>query len=171
MKNSIKDNILKINSMKRHKVFLKYVDFIRFPFYRNMEINSQINFDFPLTVIVGQNGCGKSSILHAISGIPKGKTPARFWFDTEVDPIIYYNDEKKRHSFWYQFLENGVTKQVVKARIKRAHNPNNWETNRPLLWAGMNPQKEREQPIEKELVYIDFRGELSAFDKFFYFGY
>lgn len=168
---SATENINSIISMKSHGAFQKYIDFIHFPFYRNMEINSRINFEFPLTAIVGQNGCGKSSILHALSGIPKGKTPARFWFDTDVDPIIYYNDEKKRHSFWYQFEENGINKQVVKARIKRDNNPNNWETNRPLLWAGMNPTTKREAPIEKNLIYIDFRSELSAFDKFFYFGF
>lgn len=168
---SASENIDSIISMKSHGAFQKYIDFIHFPFYRNMEINSRINFDFPLTAIVGQNGCGKSSVLHAISGIPLWKTPSKFWFDTDVDPIIYYNDERKRHSFWYQFEERGITKQVLKARIKRRNNPNNWETNRPLLWAGMKPSPNRETPIEKNLIYIDFRSELSAFDKFFYFGF
>lgn len=171
MDDELKNIIALVFRIKKANQFQKYIDFIHFPYYRNMEVNSRINFDFPLTVIVGQNGCGKSSVLHAISGMPKGKTPARFWFDTEVDPIIYYDDEKRRHSFWYQFVENGKTKQVVKARIKRVDNPNNWETNRPLLWAGMNPGSKRESPIEKNLIYIDFRSELSAFDKFFYFGY
>jgi hypothetical protein len=173
MEEHTKNLISTIKGMKNKGVLNKYIDFIHFPYYRNMEINSRINFDFPLTVIVGQNGCGKSSVLHAISGMPKGKTPSRFWFDTEVDPIIYYDDEKRRHSFWYQFKEKGQTKQVVKARIKRIHNPNNWETNRPLLWAGMKPEKSgfRTPPIDKDLIYIDFRSELSAFDKFFHFGY
>jgi predicted ATPase len=166
-----KENIQSIISIKDSNRFQKYIDFIHFPFYRNMEINSRINFDFPLTVIVGQNGCGKSSALHAISGMPRGKTPSKFWFDTKVDPIVYYDDKKRRHSFWYQYLENGDVKQVVKARIKRENNPNYWETSRPLLWAGMQPKNTREQPIEKNLIYIDFRNELSAFDKFFYFGY
>lgn len=173
MDNELKNIIEVIFRIKKANKFQKYIDFIHFPYYRNMEVNSRINFDFPLTVIVGQNGCGKSSVLHAISGIPKGRTPARFWFDTEVDPIIYYDDEKRRHSFWYQFNEEGLTKQVVKARIKRIDNPNNWETNRPLLWAGMKPIKGgfRTPPIDKDLIYIDFRSELSAFDKFFHFGY
>jgi predicted ATPase len=134
-----------------------------------MEVNSRINFDFPLTVIVGQNGCGKSSVLHAIYGMPKGKTPYRFWFDTKVDPIVYYDDEKRRHSFWYQYSEAENVKEVVKARIRREENPNYWETSRPLTWAGMSAER-RAQPIEKNVVYLDFRSELSAFDKFFYFG-
>jgi predicted ATPase len=166
-----KENIQSIVSIKSSNGFQKYIDFIHFPFYRNMEINSRINFNFPLTVIVGQNGCGKSSALHAISGMPRGKTPSKFWFDTKVDPIVYYDDKNRRHSFWYQYLENGTIKQVVKARIKRENNPNYWETSRPLLWAGMKPKNTREQPIEKNLIYIDFRNELSAFDRFFYFGY
>jgi predicted ATPase len=175
MINEPKQNIETILSMKARGVFLKYIDFIHFPFYRNMEINSRINFEFPLTVIVGQNGCGKSSLLHAVSGMPKWKTPSKFWFDTKVDPIEYYDDEKRRHSFWYQFTQDGIKNQVIKARIKRNDNPNYWETSRPLVWAGMKPfkksDKERYKPIEKNVIYLDFRSELSAFDKFFYFGF
>ena len=55
--------------MKERNIFQKYIDFIHFPFYRNMEVNTRINFVYPLTVIVGQNGCGKSSLLHAIYGL------------------------------------------------------------------------------------------------------
>lgn len=162
-------NIQVIFQLKERNIFQKYIEFIRFPFYRNMEIDSCIHFDFPLTVIIGQNGCGKSSLLHAIYGMPQRYTPYRFWFDTKVDPIEYYNDERKRHSFWYQYTENGLIHQVIKARIKREDNPNYWETSRPLSWAGMSVQ-ERHAPIDKVVVYLDFRAELSAFDKYFYFG-
>lgn len=163
------ENTSAIFQMKERNIFQKYIDFIHFPFYRNMEVNSRINFIFPLTVIVGQNGCGKSSLLHAVYGMPQKYTPYKFWFDTKVDPIEYYNDEKKRHSFWYQYTENNRIHQVVKARIKRGNDPNYWETSRPLSWAGMNVQ-ERYPPIEKNVIYLDFREELSAFDKYFYFG-
>lgn len=162
-------NIKVIFQLKERNIFQKYIEFIRFPYYRNMEIDSCIHFDFPLTVIIGQNGCGKSSLLHAIYGMPQRYTPYRFWFDTKVDPIEYYNDERKRHSFWYQYRENGMLRQVIKARIKREDNPNYWETSRPLSWAGMSVQ-ERHSPIVKNVVYLDFRAELSAFDKYFYFG-
>lgn len=33
-----------------------------------------------------------------------------------------------------------------------------------------NSGRERIDPVSKNVVYLDFRGELSAFDKFFYFG-
>jgi len=167
--------IQKINQIKGSNSLDKYIDFIQFPFYRNLELNTRINFDFPLTVFVGQNGSGKSSTLHALYGAPYGQTPYDFWFDTAVDPIKYYNDEKKRHSFFYSYQnENGEDLEVVKARIKREGNPNYWETSRPLQWAGMqeipdDADRERNPPIRKNVVYLDFRSELSAFDKYFYF--
>ncbi|AXT51356.1 ATP-binding protein [Aquimarina sp. BL5] len=139
-----------------------------------MELDSKITFDFPLTIFIGQNGCGKSSSLHALYGAPDRYTPYQFWFDTKVDPVDYYNNKKKRHSFWYGFVDdNGVEKEVLKARIRRENDPNYWETSRPLKWAGMKTRKnknDRDSPIKKKVVYLDFRAELSAFDKFFYFG-
>jgi len=162
-----------IRRIKSSNNFKHYIDFIQFPFYRNVEPNTKINFEFPLTVFIGQNGCGKSSCLHAIYGAPKNRTPYEFWFDTSVDPIQYYDDQKKRHSFWYSYKDTrGNVKEVIKARIRRNDDPNYWETSRPLAWAGMQTRSDsnRDQPIEKNVVYIDFRAELSAFDKFFYFG-
>lgn len=173
MTNDLKDLIASISRIKATNNFSKYINFIRFPFYRNLEIDTVINFDFPLTVFIGQNGCGKSSGLHAVYGVPQGKTPSEFWFDTKVDPIVYFDEQQKRHSFWYGYIdEKNVNREVIKARIKRKEDPNYWETSRPLAWAGMKTRTEsdRDKPIEKNLVYIDFRAELSAFDKFFYFG-
>lgn len=162
--------ISSIISAKNANTFLRYIDFIQFPFYRNIELDTRINFDFPLTVFIGQNGCGKSSCLHAIYGAPDRYTPYRFWFDTKVDPVNYYDDQRKRHSFWYSFIEGNEIKQVIKARIRRKNDPNYWETSRPLAWAGMESRKKRDKPILKNVVYLDFRSELSAFDKYFYFG-
>jgi len=165
--------ILDILSIKEANKIPNYIDFIRFPFYRNMELDTQITFDFPLTVFIGQNGCGKSSCLHALHGAPEGYTPYKFWFDTKVDPVNYYDEKRKRHSFWYSFKEGRKIKEVIKARIKRKNDPNYWETSRPLVWAGMQSRKnknERDKPIIKTVVYLDFRSELSAFDKYYYFG-
>nr|WP_222942437.1 AAA family ATPase [Arenibacter arenosicollis] len=162
-----------INTAQTANQFKQYIDFIQFPYYRNVEIDTRINFNFPLTVFIGQNGCGKSSCLHALYGAPDRYTPYKFWFDTKVDPVKYYDEKRKRHSFWYSFEINGQTKEVIKARIKRQDDPNYWETSRPLAWAGMRTREEkneRDKPIIKNVVYLDFRSELSAFDKYFYFG-
>jgi predicted ATPase len=173
MSNELRDIISVIKKIKSSGQIKKYIDFIRFPFYRNLELDTIINFEFPLTVFIGQNGSGKSSCLHALYGMPQGNTPYEFWFDTEVDPILYFDDQKKRHAFWYSFNDEGnVKREVIKARIKRQKDPNYWETSRPLSWAGMQTRKgtDRDKPIDKNVVYIDFRAELSAFDKYFYFG-
>jgi len=163
-----------IKKQKSTNQFDKYIDFIQFPFYRNVEIDTKITFNFPLTIFIGQNGCGKSSCLHALYGAPDRYTPYRFWFDTKVDPVNYYDEQRKRHSFWYSFVDNkGKVKEVIKARIKRQDDPNYWETSRPLAWAGMQKRankNERDSPLTKNVVYLDFRAELSAFDKYFYFG-
>lgn len=172
---NLSDLLQSLNSIKASNQLKNYIDFIQFPFYRNLELKSRINFNFPLTVFVGPNGSGKSSTLHALYGAPEGQTPYDFWFDTAVDPIKYYSDEKKRHSFFYSYKdENGDDLEVVKARIRRSGNPNYWETSRPLQWAGMTPiphdaDRERHPPIKKNVIYLDFRSELSAFDKYFYF--
>lgn len=162
-----------INTIKNAGQFERYIDFIQFPFYRNVEINTRISFDFPLSVFIGQNGCGKSSCLHALYGAPDRNTPYKFWFDTKVDPVNYYDDQQKRHSFWYSYKKGNQTCEVIKARIRRENDPNYWETSRPLAWANMRTRRnrnERDSPIVKNVVYLDFRSELSAFDKYFYFG-
>jgi predicted ATPase len=167
------DIIDTIHAIKSSGVFKNYIDFIQFPYYRNVEIDTRITFDFPLCVFIGQNGCGKSSCLHALYGAPDRYTPYKFWFDTKVDPVKYYDEQRKRHSFWYSFKEGSITREVVKARIKRKDDPNYWETSRPLAWAGMKTREnrnDRDKPIEKNVVYLDFRSELSAFDKYYYFG-
>ncbi len=158
--------------MKARNVFKKYIDFIQFPLYRNIELDTRIVFDFPLTVFTGQNGCGKSSALHALWGTVQGNTPYRFWFDTKIDPIEYFGEKRRRQSFWYSYKDNdGNDKEVVKVRIKRDKDPNYWETSRPILEYGMrNLEGLRNAPLKKNCIYLDFRSELSAFDQFFYFG-
>ncbi|QRR02622.1 ATP-dependent nuclease [Dyadobacter sandarakinus] len=170
----LSDVIRIIRTLKANGQVKKYIDFIQFPFYRNVDLDTRINFTFPLTVFIGQNGCGKSTCLHALYGAPVNHTPYEFWFDTEVDPVTYYNEQRKRHSFWYSYKDvDKKIKEVIKARIRRGEDPNYWETSRPLTWAGMKKvpkRNDRDKPIAKHVVYIDFRAELSAFDKFFYFG-
>lgn len=172
------DKILKlIGSIKRIKnanQLPNYIDYIQFPFFHNIELDQRITFDFPLTAFIGPNGSGKSSTLHALYGSPEGKTPYDFWFSTSLDPIAYYSTDgrKLRHSFFYAYRnEDGEELQVIKARIQREDNPDYWETSRPIMSAGMNeiPDGRRNPPIKKNVVYFDFRSELSSFDKYFYY--
>lgn len=164
--------INEINRMKARSAFKNYIDYIQFPYFRNLEKNTRISFEFPLTVFVGQNGSGKSSTLHALFGAPKKNTPYDFWFSTAVDPIQEVSAGGDRHCFFYVYKDNrGRELEVLKLRILKRDNPDYWETSRPVVGYGMQklPGGKRNQPIEKDVVYIDFRSELSAFDKYFYF--
>jgi len=164
-----------IKQIKNNNQFKNFIDYIQFPFYKNLELDQRVNFVFPLTVFVGPNGCGKSSTLHALYGCPKGFTPSRFWFSSVLDPVVYVSQDgrKLRHCFYYGYKNEDFNElQVLKSRIRREDNPDYWETSRPLKGIGMNDvpdDQERNSPIEKNVIFLDFRSQLSAFDKYFYF--
>ncbi|MFR5081548.1 MAG: hypothetical protein ACLTEE_02410 [Anaerobutyricum hallii] len=62
-----------INDIKRMKekgLFKNYIEYIVFPYYKNLVPGTKINLKFPITILVGKNGSGKSSTLHALYGAP-----------------------------------------------------------------------------------------------------
>lgn len=149
------------------------LDYVRFPYYRNLVEGTQVDFLFPYTVLLGPNGTGKSSTLHAIYGALKGNNVSHFWFETEVDKI-----EARRagleHSVVSGFRREGQSVESLKLRRKRTGETDYWETEHAVAKYGMevgpDPKNPiRNAPLEKPSLYLDFRGELSAFDKCFYF--
>jgi predicted ATPase len=163
---------------------------IRFPHYRNMEPDTELVFSFPVSVFTGANGCGKSSVLQALYGAPEGQSVGRYWFSTDVDPIADAT-EGKRPSFVYEYMaEDGTILQPVKVRIRKkfstgllrtlgretataedkTHDPNYWEPSRPLAWAGLQPRLDgsRDPAVVRDVVYLHFRTQLSAFESAFY---
>ncbi len=169
----MQENISSIQRMKESGCFENYIEYIQFPFYKNLVKNSRINFEFPMTVLIGKNGGGKSSTLHALFGAPQGYTCGDFWFSTEVDPIAESGD-KNRYFYGYREERNSGIKEVMKTRMRRGsetkkEDPDYWETSRPVQKDGMMPS-ERNSPVNKEVIYLDFRAEVSAFDKIFHFS-
>ncbi len=159
-----------IKTMKRNGAFKTYIDYIRFPYYRNLEKNTKIDFDFPLTVFIGKNGSGKSSTLQAVFGAPADKSVGNFWFSTELDPI-QESESDERHCFIYGYKIQNEILEVLKTRIKKAKKPDYWEPSRPIKKYGMKLMGgERNSAINMDVLYLDFRSILSAFDKYFYFG-
>lgn len=73
-----------INALKTKDL---HIHSLRFPNYRNLQLNCKLPFEFPITVLLGRNGTNKSSILHALYGSTLGKSIATFWFETELDAI------------------------------------------------------------------------------------
>lgn len=159
-----------IKNQKSAGCFNNYINYIQFPIFKNLEANTRINFDFPLTVLIGKNGCNKSSVLTALYGAPKGMSTGTFWFATSTDPIDE-NTDRGRNRFFYEYTENkdSTGKEVLKHRMKRDGDPDYWETSDPVRSIGMTAIT-RNPPVDKNVIYIDFRGQLSAFDKYFYFG-
>ena len=161
--------------MKKGGAFDKYIEYMVFPYYKNLVPSTKIEFNYPLTVLVGKNGSGKSSTLHALYGAPYWHSCSEFWFSTEVDPIVETNG-KGKNRFFYGYFEQGEDeiKEVMKTRMRRGsktkvEDPDYWETSKPIKRDGMIATK-RYDPVKREVVYLDFRAEVSAFDKIFHFA-
>lgn len=159
-----------------------YIKYIRFPYYRNLNADLKVSFDFPLTAIVGQNGTNKSSLLRALWACPEGNSLARFWFSTDVDRILEDGGRPRYiYSYYQQEAERDV--EVIKMRIQNPGNPEYWEPARPRMGDKMEkmpPIQENDKLrgrdrtrwnlIKKNALYLNFRSEISAFDKYFYHG-
>lgn len=181
------DAISKLDQLKDTSQLEPYIRHIRFPKFRNLEKGLHIDFDFPITALVGPNGTNKSSILRAVYACPEGYSIENFWFSTVIDPI---DEDGGRSSFIYGYYQSdhGEIVEVLKNRIKRVFknksdeiNPEYWEPSRPLAMHGMKKMPKyiegtpgrsqtRWNLIDKNVVFLDFRSEISAFDKYFYHG-
>lgn len=174
-------NIIKaLKLLKENRQLDPYINYIRFPSYRNLRDNLKISFEFPLTAIVGQNGTNKSSVLRALWGCPEGNSLSRFWFSTEVDQILE-DGGRPRYIYSYYQQEAKLDVEVIKTRIQKSDNPEYWEPARPQVSDGMERMPPAKPPfigrsqtrwnlMKKEAIYLDFRSEISAFDKYFYHG-
>lgn len=173
-----------INSIlqRARNEFEPYIRHIRFPHYKQIFDGERIDFDFPLTVLVGPNGCNKSSVLQALYGCPRGNNTGRYWFSTDVDVIT---DDGGRHCCIHGYYSRGADTVVesLKTRISKTTDPDYWEPSRPLMEYGMMrmPDIEPDAPlidrsrtrwnaIEKNVLYLDFRSEIGAYDKYFWYG-
>ncbi|MFD3460927.1 ATP-dependent endonuclease [Nocardia fluminea] len=170
--------------MWQGKVFEPAIRHIRFPLFRNLSTNLMIEFNHPITAITGPNGSNKSAILRALQGCPRGNDLGKYWFGTAVDEI----PPGERHRFIYgRYSENtkGIV-EVIKTRIARrigsrsgsVADPDLFEPSRPLTTAPDNmdrfieevhgkyddASKTRWATISKDVLYLDFRAQLSAFD-------
>ena len=114
-------------------------------------------------------------------GAPENLTPGQWWFGTAIDPTEVSEPEidqtrKKlsshdKASFWYQYQIDGEIRQAVKMRIRRSGDPDYWEPSRPIQRFGMqlNESKSRDPTVKMLAVYINFKTQISAFDRCFYF--
>ncbi|HEI6729960.1 TPA: AAA family ATPase [Yersinia enterocolitica] len=165
------------------KEFEPYIAHIRFPFFKNLAIDSRIDFNFPITVLVGKNGTNKSSVIKALYGSPANRSITKFWFSTELDTVENLEAEdgiiKHRYIYGYHDPISKRMAEVLQTRVDATKQTvDYWETSRPLTRDNMEPMSvkvissnrvtTRWKKLKKSLVYIDFRSEISAFDRFMY---
>lgn len=144
---------------------------LRFPNFRNFAADAQIHFTFPISVIFGRNGTNKSSLLHALYGAPRRKTVADFWFTTSLDGIPEADAQGLKPSVvhWYKDKKKEVV-YCIKARAPRGtSDPDYWEAVKPTEPYGFPPGAKRASPIDIDVLHLDFRGLLPAFDRYLYF--
>lgn len=159
----------------------RYIVDVVFPNFKNIEPSTKITFDYPLTALVGANGSGKSSILHAMWGMPIRHSTSRFWFSTAVDPIAEggtHGINRYYYSHWVSELKRIVQTKKVRGKKRSGY----WEPARASTADGMDPMppedantapfrsKERWNPVDRKVIYLNFKCEFSAFDRYFYFA-
>lgn len=159
----------------------KFIHYSVFPNFKNIAPGQRINFKYPLSVFTGSNGSGKSSVLQALYGMPKGYTTGRFWFATDLDAIDEGGAHGQNRYFYGHWFENKVV-ETRKARVtNHKRGPEYWEPTKPVLADGMSKvekatessagrSKSRWNPVEREVLLLNFKAELSAYDKYMYFG-
>ncbi|MEB1965124.1 AAA family ATPase [Xanthomonas campestris pv. campestris] len=177
---------LEQNRGKYDKVFPGYITHIRFPRFKNIADGTHIEFSFPIAALVGANGSGKTSVLNALYGAPAGQSTGQYWFSTKVDPIEEGEGSPSRFIYGHRNANFNAIVETRKARVRKTRNglpdPNYWEPTKESTGDGMvEPElkankvysgraKDRWNPVARKVLYINFRKELSAFDKYFYFG-
>ena len=179
----IENLVSDLKKMKARGAFHVFIDYIVFPRFRNIAPDTRIEFGFPLTVLVGQNGSGKTAVLQALFGAPGGTSVSRWWFETAVDPIdeptLRVGEQRcsadlpteRRSAFWYGYKHEGQERYVIKTRIKRPYDPDYWEPSRPIASYGMKtlPGDKRHETIKMESIYVNFKLIINSFDICFYF--
>ncbi len=185
---NLRDELDALRKMKDkyRTLFPAYITHIRFPRFKNLAPGTNIDFEFPITALVGANGSGKTSVLHALYGAPKSYSTGEYWFGTQVDPIEEGDGSPNRFIYGHYSPQFKAVVETRKARVRKVRDgkedPNYWEPTKEAPGDGMEvPQalpeakidgrsKDRWNPVVRKVVYINFRKELSAFDKYFYFG-
>lgn len=155
-----------------------YIAHATFPKFKSIEPGTRVDFSFPLTALVGANGIGKSSLLHAMWGMPRGYSTSRFWFATELDPIEGNRKDPQRFFYGYWNDSFGGVVETRKARIGKKRGTDYWEPYRSSIKDGMAPMpegdyegrsKDRWNPVKRPVVYINLKTAFGSFDRYFYF--
>lgn len=175
---AIKKLIETLKGFKPGEALKHHITHASFPKFKGIEPGTRVDFEFPLTALVGANGIGKSSLLHALWGMPFGYSTSKFWFATDLDPIEGNQKNPQRYFYGYWSDAFGGVVETRKARIGKKRGTDYWE---PYRWSGrdgMQPlpegdyegkAKDRWNPVRRPVVYINLKTAFGSFDRYFYF--
>lgn len=176
----IQKSIKAIKSFSPGHPLKNYISYIVFPRFKNLQPGTRLDFDFPLTALVGPNGIGKTSVLHALWGAPFGYSTSRFWFETHLDPIEGEGSDTQRFFYAHWNDEYGATVETRKNRVRRKDRYKEyWEPARIRHNDGMQPlpsgnypgkKKDRWNPVNRDVIYINLKAIFGGFDRYFYFS-
>jgi AAA15 family ATPase/GTPase len=169
------------NNLASHK-YDKFIHDVTFPKFKNFAPGSRIEFNYPITAIVGPNGGGKSTVLQALWGMPQGFSTSRFWFSTPVDPIN--QSPKDQHRYWYTHFVKAINRRVQCRKMQGNKRNGYWEPTRPNIGEGMEKMPasdvqnskfmsgtgDRWNQVERTPIYINSKAGFSAFERFFYYS-
>lgn len=180
---SIQETIESIRNDFANNKFDKFIHDINFPKFKNFVQGTKIQFKFPITILVGPNGGGKTSVLHALYGTPHGHTTAKYWIATSLDKIDKVGGN---HRYWYTYY-NATLKEKIQARKINDPNKNNrfaayWEPAKLVIGEGMTamPNKnaknqsfmsdsaDRWKPVDRKAYLINPKSESSSVERYFY---
>ncbi|MDU7715363.1 MAG: AAA family ATPase [Veillonella sp.] len=163
--------------------FEPWIEYIRFPKYKSLKKDFILHFSFPITIIVGKNGVNKTSILHALYGVPEKQSVGNYWFSTDVDKIDSQDtDNSKKHCMIYAYNHYKAKRcvEVLKTRVNNKKNLDYWEPARPQKQYEMidcneedltrlgSKYKTRWENLEKTVIFCDNKEYVSAYDLLFY---
>lgn len=145
--------------------------------FKNIASFQEITLDFPVTVLIGKNGTNKSSALLALYAIRQNTNLRDYWFGTPIDSLNR-KDGDPRYFYTYQDPETKEIAEVLQINNQKEKNPDYWEPSRPIIKDGMKSfsktprssqkTKTRWKKVNKPVLYINFKAQISAFDKYFY---
>jgi predicted ATPase len=175
----IQDLIAAVERKFKNGDFDKFIHDVTFPKFKSFAPDARVEFRFPITILVGPNGGGKSSLLHAAWGMPLKHSASRFWFSTPVDPID--NRGLNQNRYWYSHYIKSIKKTVESRKISGNKRHGYWEPSRPAQREGMqampkqtpslspfmSPTGDRWTPVERTPHYFNAKEQSSAFDRFF----
>lgn len=163
--------------------FEPWIEYIRFPKYKSLKKDFILHFSFPITIIVGKNGVNKTSILHALYGVPEKQSVGNYWFSTDVDKIDSQDtDNSKKHCMIYAYNHYKAKRcvEVLKTRVNNKKDLDYWEPARPQKQYEMidcneedltrlgSKYKTRWENLEKTVIFCDNKEYVSAYDLLFY---